>query len=87
MNLRGHGIDSDYIRELAQVGYDKLSLGTLIELRSHGVDADYAKEMQDAGLRPTLDDLIDFRSRGLTADRLRSARPTGWPFQPSGRRR
>jgi beta-lactamase regulating signal transducer with metallopeptidase domain len=74
ITLRNHGVDPDYIREFAAAGYDKLSLETLVELRSHGVDADYAKEIQNGGPRPSLDDLIDYRSRGVTGDRLRSGR-------------
>jgi len=56
------------VRELKELGYDKLSVDQYIDLRNHGVSADFIREVQKQGYKnATVDELIRMRSRGISS--------------------
>jgi hypothetical protein len=68
MQLRALGVDADYVRAFAQVGYDKLSPENLMRLRAVGVDADYVRMLRSKGIGGSglsVDDLIRMKSAGV----------------------
>jgi beta-lactamase regulating signal transducer with metallopeptidase domain len=66
---------TDYIRELASVGYTGLSIDDLVRLRSVGVTADYIRGLAAAGLQhPSVRDLVELRTMSVEPDFVRSIR-------------
>ena len=71
VELRAHGVDPDYVRELAALGYARLPVGSLKRLRSHGIDPDYIRSVQRLGYaRPSLDELTSLRAHGIEVDEI-----------------
>jgi bla regulator protein blaR1 len=65
--LADYGVTNDYIRCLAELGYEGLSQGQLIALRSNGVSASYVEGLQELGYEHlSVSRLIMLRSQGVT---------------------
>ena len=61
--MRNHGVDPDYIRGLAALGYKDLPLETLSRMRDHGVDPDYVRRVQQKGAGHLTVDRVDELAR------------------------
>ena len=62
---RDHGVDGDYVDDLAKAGFDDLPLRTVIRARDHGLDRSEAKRGRAAlGKDATIDDVIAWNDRG-----------------------
>ena len=46
VDLRDHGVSSDYVRAVRQEGFTNLSSSNISELRDHGVDTKYLKAIK-----------------------------------------
>jgi hypothetical protein len=65
--LADYGVSHDYVRCLAELGYENLSPGQLIALRSTGVSASFVAGLQELGYeRLSVTRLIMLRSQGVT---------------------
>jgi beta-lactamase regulating signal transducer with metallopeptidase domain len=66
---------SNYIDELAALGYTGLSVDQLVQLRAVGVTADYIRELQSVGLQhPSVNELVRLRALGVQADYVKAMR-------------
>jgi hypothetical protein len=63
--MRIHGVTPDFINEIRQSGYDRLTVDKLVEFRIHGVSAKFIKDLKDAGYTDlSADDLVEIRING-----------------------
>jgi len=70
---------SDYIEELASVGYRNLSVNQLIQLKTHGVTADYVKSLRAIGLNDlSVNQLATMRIHGVTRAYVEAIRAAGF---------
>ena len=49
IELRIHGVDPEFIRDMRAAGGNDLSVDKLVELRIHGVDPDFIRKMRQVG--------------------------------------
>src|SRR5439155_22798969 len=78
-DMRLHGVNADFIRELQSIGYGPFRPGELIELRDHGVDRDFIEELRDEGLGYlSAGALVELRDHGVNADFVRDMRSIGF---------
>jgi hypothetical protein len=69
IELKALGIDADYIRSMASVGYTRLDAGELVRARALGVSARYIQAMSKAGYgKLPLEKLIELKAVGITSD-------------------
>jgi hypothetical protein len=69
LSFRIHGIDAEYVDELAAEGFENISTDYLLSLRIHGVSGQYAREMEELGYDDlSLDDLLRGRIHGVSAE-------------------
>ncbi len=72
-----HGASPEFVRDLAGVGFGRLSVDALLRLREVGVDADYVRAMRAEGFRLTLPEFMKARSRGLTMEYVQQLKSIG----------
>jgi beta-lactamase regulating signal transducer with metallopeptidase domain len=66
IQMKDHGVDGNYIRQMAETGWGRLTPKQLIELRNNGVTGDYLRELKGAGIRDiTVEEAIELRNNGL----------------------
>jgi beta-lactamase regulating signal transducer with metallopeptidase domain len=74
-----HGVNSDYLRAMGELGYRVDSLDSLITLRDHGVSPDYVRQLQELGYKKlTVDELRTARDHGVTPDYVRQLAELGY---------
>ena len=77
--LADYGVTKEYVRCLAELGYDDLSEGKLIALRSNGVSAAYVGELKELGYDSlSVSRLIMLRSQGVTPGYVEGLREQGY---------
>ncbi len=74
---RDHGVSPEYVRDLAALGYPRMSLDELIAARDHGVSPEYVRELQGLGYRLTLDELTTARDHGISPEYVRQVKAQG----------
>ena len=63
--MRIHGVSASFIKELASLGYTKVSIDDLVKMRIHGVDAQFIRDVQKAGMKDmSPQDLVDLSIHG-----------------------
>lgn len=74
-----HGVTSEFVNELQQMGYKHLSLGKAIELVDHGVNAAFIGDIQKLGYPNfSLDMAIKLRDHGVTVEFINRIRDMGF---------
>lgn len=68
MAFRIFNVTPEYVREMASLGYDKLSADRLVETKIHKVTPDYIREMRASGKNLSLDDLVQSRIFKVTPE-------------------
>lgn len=74
MGLRAVGATPEYIREIANAGFGNLGAHDLEEARAVGLSADYMRAIHQAGVRVSLDDLVELKAMGVRPDELARVR-------------
>jgi hypothetical protein len=82
LDLRNHGIDSEYIRGVRAAGYRDLEARDVIDLKNHGINPDYLSDVKRAGYDLSTRDLVDLRNHGVDAVYLRNIKDAGYPGLP-----
>ncbi len=79
MRAAQHGINTDYLRGLRSLGYDRLALEQLVRLRQHGVDAGYIRDLGWLGYRRLpIEELVRLRQHGVDPDYVRDLASLGY---------
>jgi beta-lactamase regulating signal transducer with metallopeptidase domain len=74
-----HGVNSEYLRAMSELGYRVGSLDTLITLRDHGVSPEYVRQLQELGYQKlTVDELRTARDHGVTPEYVRQLVDLGY---------
>ena len=73
-----HGVDLEYVRGMADLGYKPDSLQDLIRMRDHGVDPEYVNELVAAGLgKLPASEVVRMRDHGVDAEYIRGLKRYG----------
>ncbi|MEM9930143.1 MAG: M56 family metallopeptidase, partial [Bacteroidota bacterium] len=79
IELRIHGVDGDYIKELTSAGYDDLSLNDVKKARIHGLSAAFVNDMAQAGFRDLdFDDVIKMAIHGVSSEYVQELADLGY---------
>jgi beta-lactamase regulating signal transducer with metallopeptidase domain len=79
LRARMSGIDGEYVRDLARLGYSALSLDELVELRHHGIDPQYVQGLNESGYSNlSMDDLIELRGHGVDPNYIQGLASLGY---------
>jgi beta-lactamase regulating signal transducer with metallopeptidase domain len=75
-----HGVNAEYVRQMAAVGYRVGTLDALVGLRDHGIDPEYVRGMAALGFaRLSTDDLLHARDHGIEPEYVGGMRDLGYP--------
>ena len=77
VQLRIHGVETEFLRELKAAGYD-LRAADIVQLRIHGVDSHYVRDLKSYGLKPDASDLAEMRMHGVTPEYLKGLKDGGY---------
>jgi beta-lactamase regulating signal transducer with metallopeptidase domain len=77
VSLKALGVTPAYLQDLASAGLRNLPLNEILEARAIGLTGDYARSVIAAGVRPSVEDLIQFRTLGITPEKIARARQAG----------
>ena len=78
MEMSLHGVNSDYVREMRELGLGDLSPGQLVEMKIHGVKPSFVKEMRALGYDVKLGQVIEMSMHGINADYVRKMQEQGF---------
>jgi len=68
VQMKVHGIDGAFIKEMEAAGLRDLSADELVQLKIHGIDADFVRQMAKAGMTDlSLDNLVQLKIQGIDA--------------------
>lgn len=76
--MRIFNVTPELIRELRQLGYDKIDADELTATRIHGVTPDYIRQMRAAGWNLSLDEHVASRIHGATPEFAADMRKLGY---------
>ena len=76
IDLRDHGVSSDYVRAVRQEGFTDLSAPNISELRDHGVEPNYLKAIKAAGPDLSIEAIDSLYDHGVKPDYYRSMKTT-----------
>lgn len=68
VEFRIFGVDPDYVREMRDVGFDRLSADKLVETKIHGATPEYIREMRASGEDLPLNQYIESRIFRVTPE-------------------
>lgn len=71
------GASPEFVRDLAGVGFARLTVDALLRVRESGVNADYVRAMRAEGFRLTLPEYVKARTRGLTLEYVQQLKNVG----------
>ena len=72
IELRDHGVSSDYVRAVRQEGFTDLSASDISRLRDHGVDPNYLKAIMAASPGLSIDAIDSLYDHGVKPDYYKS---------------
>jgi beta-lactamase regulating signal transducer with metallopeptidase domain len=79
IRARDHGVTSEYIAELKQLGYP-VSVEQAIRLRDHGVDAEFIRDIQKEGYSQiSLDMAVKLIDHGVSPEFIHQVKAEGFP--------
>jgi hypothetical protein len=70
--------DPGFVSALQQMGYDAPDNEQLFSMLMMDITRAFAREIRDAGLRASINDLLQLRMHGITVDYIREARQAGY---------
>lgn len=79
IELKDHGVNEDYLKELSDAGYKNISLEKAIELRDHGVDSRFVKEVASMGYKNvSINQLMELKDHGVNIEFLHELAAYGY---------
>jgi hypothetical protein len=83
LDMAGHGINSQYIHDVARTGYRNLRAEDYIELRDHGVEPRFLQELKDAGYQIAANQVVELKDHGVDSNYVRDLGAYGLRPEPS----
>jgi hypothetical protein len=83
LDMAGHGINSQYIHDVARTGYRNLRAEDYIELRDHGVEPRFLQELKDAGYQIAANQVVELKDHGVESIYVRDLGAYGLRPEPS----
>jgi hypothetical protein len=77
LDLRVHGVDPDYIRDVQETGYRRLSAQDYVDMKIHGVAPVFLRDLKGAGYDLSSKQVTELRIHGIDSDYLRELRDYG----------
>ena len=71
LDMAAHGVNSQYIHDVARIGYRNLKAQDYIAMRDHGVEARFLQELKDAGYQLDSGQVIELRDHGVDSAFMR----------------
>ena len=71
LDMAAHGINGQYIHDVARTGYRNLRAEDYIELRDHGVEARFLQELKDAGYQIAANQVVELKDHGVDSSYVR----------------
>lgn len=79
IELQIHGVDENYIEDLAAVGFDDLGLNDVMKAKIHGLSSDFVREMNQMGFSNlSFDRLTELAIHGISTEYVRELRDLGY---------
>ena len=76
--FRDHGVELDYIRDLALIGYANLSADDVVRLRDHGVETGFLRTLKAAGYDDlAAADVVKLRDHGVDSAYIEGLHDSG----------
>lgn len=83
MDLRVHGVSTEYIRETQALGFTKLSARDYVEMKIHGVQTDFMRDLKGAGYDVPVREIVEMKIHGVDSRYMRELARYG--LQPPAR--
>jgi hypothetical protein len=77
IELRIHGVTTDYVRETQRSGYRRLGVQDYIDMKIHGVEPAFLLDLKDAGYELSAQQVIELRIHGVSSEFLRDLKDYG----------
>jgi hypothetical protein len=77
IDMRIHGLTTDYIRETQRAGYRDFGPQDYIEMRIHGVQPPFLRDLKDAGYTLPAKQVVELRIHGVSSEFLRDLKDYG----------
>lgn len=79
IELQIHGVDENYIEDLATAGFDDLSLKDIVKAKIHGLSSDFVQEMNQMGFTNlSFDRLTELAIHGVSTEYVQELRDLGY---------
>jgi bla regulator protein BlaR1 len=77
VSMKAVGVTPAYVQDLANAGLRNLTLDDIVQARAIGLTGDYVRSIVAAGVQPSVGDLVQFRTLGITPQGIARARQAG----------
>jgi len=78
VELRIHGIDSDYIRETMDAGYRNMAAKDMVEMKIHGVSTAFLRDLKATGYELQPKEIVELRIHGVDTELIRELKQAGF---------
>ena len=79
IDMKIHGVNTEFLRALKHAGYD-IASRQVIELKIHGIGNEYIRDLGTFGLKPRPEDLVQMKIHGIEPDFIHDTRQLGYNF-------
>ena len=77
IDMRIHGLSSDYIRETQRAGYRDFGPQDFIEMKIHGVQPPFLRDLKEAGYQLSAKQVVELRIHGVNSEFLQDMNDYG----------
>jgi hypothetical protein len=79
IDMKIHGVSTEFLRSLKHAGYD-IPSRQVIELKIHGIGNEYIRDLGTFGLKPRPEDMVQMKIHGIEPDFIQDTRQLGYNF-------
>jgi hypothetical protein len=77
IDLRVHGVTTDYVRDTQRSGYRNLGAKDYIDMKIHGVEPSFLRDLKDAGYELSSREVVELKIHGVSSEFLRDLKDYG----------
>ena len=78
LELRIHGVSSDFIRDVRQAGYTDFDAQDYVQMRIHGVSSGFLRDLKADGYNLRSNDIVQLRIHGVDSGYMRDLKDAGY---------